>query len=152
MKIAARVGLALALAAAVALAGGCSIGTRVYQYGAKDGVFVHITRGTDDPHRVLMGLKMAELMLEGGKDVLVYFDINGPAVVLKGAPDLTFSGFPSSKEQLDMLIKKGVTVCVCPGCLSAAGKKPEDLMEGVKIAKKEDFFNFTAGRILSLDY
>jgi hypothetical protein len=40
----------------------------------------------------------------------------------------------------------------CPGCLKAAGKTESDLMEGVKIADKEMFFNFTTGRILTIDY
>jgi len=41
---------------------------------------------------------------------------------------------------------------VCPGCLEAAGHKPEDVMEGVRIAQKDQFFDFTEGRILTLDY
>jgi hypothetical protein len=30
----------------------------------RDGVFVHISHGPDDPHRVLMGLQMARIMAE----------------------------------------------------------------------------------------
>ncbi len=37
-------------------------------------------------------------------------------------------------------------------CLKAANHQPEDLIKGVKLAEKEAFFNFTQGRILSLDY
>jgi hypothetical protein len=40
----------------------------------------------------------------------------------------------------------------CPGCLRVAGKTENDLMEGVKIADKNKFFNFTSGRILTIDY
>jgi hypothetical protein len=37
-------------------------------------------------------------------------------------------------------------------CLKAANHQLEDLREGVKLAQKEAFFNFTQGRILSLNY
>ena len=116
-----------------------------------DGIFVHISHGSDNPHRALMGLQMAVIMAES-KDVLVYIDIKGVEIVLKNSPDITYSHFPSSKAQLKKLINAGVTVYVCPGCLKAAGKTPEDVMDGVKIAEKEGFFNFTNGRILTIDY
>lgn len=118
---------------------------------AKDGVFIHVSNGSENPHRVLMALKMASLMIED-KDVLLYFDIKGVDVVLKDSKDLKYEQFPSSHTQLKDLIAKGAHIYVCPACLKAAGKKPEDVMEGVKIADKNAFFNFTKGRILSLDY
>ena len=117
----------------------------------KDGAFIHISNGENDLHRALMGLQMAEKMAED-KDVLVYFDISGIELVLNDSEDFTYSIFPSSKTQLENLLSKGVTVMACPGCLKAAGKSESDLMEGVKIADKEKFFNFTNGRILSIDY
>jgi predicted peroxiredoxin len=117
----------------------------------RDGVFIHITHGNDDPHRVLMALSMASIMCQD-KDVLVYFDIKGIDVVLKDAEDLTYSHFASSKEQLAALPKKGVIIMACPGCLKAAGKKKEDLAAGIEIADKNRFFSFTKGRILTLDY
>ena len=117
----------------------------------RDGVFLHISHGVDDPHRVLMALSMAGIMA-GSRDVLVYFDIKGIEVVLENAPDLTYSHFPASKAQLAKLLEMGVGVYACPGCLKAAGKTPEDLMPGVKLADKDAFFSFTKGRILTLDY
>lgn len=117
----------------------------------RDGVFLHISSGYDNPHRVLMALKMAELMSDS-KDVLIYFDIRGIEVVLKNSEDLTFSHFPSSHSQIKKLLERNITIMACPGCLKAAGKTREDLMEGVQVADKEAFFNFTKGRILTLDY
>ena len=117
----------------------------------RDGVFIHITHGKDDPHRVLMALQMASLMSKD-RDVLVYFDIKGVEVVLKDAKDFTYAHFPSSKQQLSTLPKKGVTLMVCPGCLKAAGKIPNDLTAGIEIADKNRFFSFTKGRILTIDY
>ena len=118
----------------------------------RDGMFIHLSHGPEDPHRVLMALRMAEIMSED-KDVLVYFDIQAVHVVLKDSPNITMEGdFPESHKQLATLIEKGVELEVCPGCLKAAGKTPEDVMEGVNIANKEMFFNFTAGKIISIDY
>lgn len=118
---------------------------------ARDGVFIHITQGKDNPHEVLMALNMAGIMAQD-HDVLVYFDIKGIEVVLKDAEDITYAHFPSSKQQLAKLTKMGVTVMACPGCLKAAGKTGADLAEGVQVADKKAFFSFTKGRILTLDY
>lgn len=117
----------------------------------KDGVFIHISHGTDDPHRALMALQMAAVMSED-KDVLVYIDIKGVDIALKDSQDIAYSHFPTSREQIKKLLDRGVGVYVCPGCLKAAGKTGDDLMEGVKLADKNAFFNFTEGRILTLDY
>jgi predicted peroxiredoxin len=117
----------------------------------RDGVFIHLTHGVDNPHRVAMALQMAAMMAED-KDVLVYCDIKGIDVVLKDGADIQFSHFPSSKAQLQKLTGHKVTVMACPGCLKAAGKTEADLAEGVQVADKNAFFSFTKGRILSLDY
>ena len=145
---------ALLLVATVFLGSGCLQVSEI-RYDEKkcekDGVLIHITHGDNDPHRVLTALDMAGRMA-GIKEVLVYFDIEGVSVVLKDSEDLQYSHFSSSKTQIRKLLDKGVNIYVCPGDLKAAGKGPEDVAEGVRIAKKEDLFNFTRGRILTLDY
>ena len=88
---------------------------------ARDGMFIHITAGIDNPHRVAMALNMATIMSED-KDVILYFDIKGIEVVLKDSPDITYAQFPGSKAQLAALAEKGITIMACPGCLKAAGK------------------------------
>jgi predicted peroxiredoxin len=127
------------------------IGDRTMTTTVKDGVFLHISRGSEDPHRVLMALALAEKMVED-KDVLIFFDIKGVEVPLKQAKAIEFPAFESAQTLLPKLIDKGVQVCVCPMCLKAAKYQPEDLIAGVKLAAKDAFFNFTEGRILSLDY
>ncbi len=117
----------------------------------RDGVFLHVSSGQESPHRVLMGLKMAELMAED-RDVLVYFDIKGIDVVLSDAPDIQYSTFPPSHDQIRKLLDLGVPLYACPGCLQAAGKSPDDLRTGIQVANKDAFFDFTDGRILTLDY
>jgi len=114
-------------------------------------VFIHISHSYDDPHRVVMPLQMATMMAMD-KNVLVYFDIKGIEVVLKNAKDINYPTFKSAQTSLKELISKGVTVFACPGCMKAAGKTVDDLIPGVKMAEKEAFFNFTKGRIITLDY
>lgn len=117
----------------------------------KDGVFIHITESYTDPHRVLMPLKMAVMMADD-KDVLVYMDIHAVELLVKGAKDLNFADFESAHTYIKKLAEKNVGVYACPTCLKLAGFKPEDLMEGVQPAQKDKFFNFTKGRIITLDY
>jgi predicted peroxiredoxin len=117
----------------------------------KDGVFVHITKSYNDPHRVLMPLKMASLMASD-KDVLVYLDIDAVNFLVKGSQDIEHKEFESAHTYIRKLLDLNVGIYACPTCLAVAGFKPEDLIEGVQIAEKDKFFNFTKGRILNLDY
>jgi predicted peroxiredoxin len=118
---------------------------------AKDGLFLHISSGYDNPHKVLMALKMA-VMMSMDKDVIVYIDIKGVEMLVKTSKDMKFKDFPTLHELLDQLAAKKVTVMACPTCLKIAGFKPEDLRPGIIIAQKDKFFNFTKGRIVTLDY
>ena len=118
---------------------------------SRDGVFIHISQGYSDPHRVLMPLKMANMMAMD-KDVLVYLDIKAVELVLKNSKDLEYAEFDPLKKQLQGLIDKKVGVYACPTCLKLAGYTPEDLMEGIQVANKDRFFDFTKGRIITLDY
>jgi predicted peroxiredoxin len=118
---------------------------------ARDGVFIHITEGYNDPHRVLMPLKMANMMAMD-KDVLVYLDIKAVDLVLKTSPDMEYADFDPLKKMLQGLIDMKVGVYACPTCLKVAGHTPEELMEGIQVANKDAFFNFTRGRIITLDY
>jgi predicted peroxiredoxin len=117
----------------------------------RDGVFIHITEGYNDPHRVLMPLKMATIMAND-KDVIVYMDIHAVELLVKSAKDLNYADFESAHTYIKQLISKGVGVYACPTCLKIAGFAPADLMDGVQVAQKDKFFDFTKGRILALDY
>jgi predicted peroxiredoxin len=118
---------------------------------ATDGVFIHITAGYDDPHRVLMPMKMATMMAQD-KDVIVYLDIHAVNLVVKDADDLTFADFESFQTYVKKLAELNVGVYACPTCLNVAGFTPDELMEGVQAAQKDRFFDFTKGRIITLDY
>lgn len=117
----------------------------------KDGVFIHISEGYNDAHRVLMPLKMAILMADD-KDVLVYMDIHAVELLVKDAKDIEMEGFESAQTYLKQLVEKGIGVYVCPTCLKVAGFSTDDLIDGIQGAEKDKFFNFTQGRIITLDY
>jgi predicted peroxiredoxin len=118
---------------------------------ARDGVFIHMTHDHKDPHRVLMPLQMASIMATD-KDVLVYLDIDAVNLVTRDARDVHHSHFVPLKASLDNLLSNGVNIYACPGCMKAKGIDQADLIEGVKVAEKERFFDFTRGRIITLNY
>ncbi len=70
----------------------------------KDGAFIHISHGSDDLHRALMGLQMAEKMSED-KDVLVYFDISGIEIVLNEFRGFYIFYFPKLKDPVAKIIE-----------------------------------------------
>ena len=117
----------------------------------RDGVFIHITESYNDPHRVLMPLQMA-LMMSKDHDVLIYMDIHAVELLVKDAKDIKFSDFSSAQAYIKDLLANNVGIYACPACLAVAGFKPEDLMDGIQVAQKDKFFNFTKGRIITLDY
>lgn len=117
----------------------------------RDGVFIHITESYNDPHRLLMPLKMATMMAED-KDVLIYMDIDAVKILVKGAIDITHKDFESALTYIQKLSSMGVGIHACPTCLKVAGYSADDLMEGILVANKDRFFDFTKGRIITLDY
>ncbi len=117
----------------------------------KDGIFIHVKQGADNAHEVLMALGMANKFAPD-HDVLMYFDIDGIEMVTNNAPDLKMEPFGSSDELFRKLVDQGITIFACPSCMQVAGVKPSDLRSGVTVAEKDMFFDFTDGRILTIDY
>ncbi len=121
------------------------------QQQEKEGIFLHISTSYDNPHRLLMPLKMATLMAPE-KAVLIYMDIEAVKILVKNSKDITHPEFESAHSYIKKLLEMGVEIYACPTCLKVAGYKTEELMDGIKPANKDRFFNFTKGRILSLSY
>jgi len=121
------------------------------QQQEKEGIFLHISTSYDNPHRLLMPLKMATLMAQE-KAVLIYMDIEAVKILVKNSKDITHPEFESAHSYIKKLLEMGVEIYACPTCLKVAGYKIEELMDGIKPANKDRFFNFTKGRILSLSY
>lgn len=116
-----------------------------------DGAFIHISKGSADTHDVLMALMLAD-KFSTSNDVLVFFDKEGIEMVTKDAPNLEMEPFDASDEIFKRLVELDVTILACPACMKVAGMEEGDLREGVQMAEKEQFFDFTEGRILTLDY
>jgi len=116
-----------------------------------DGAFIHISKGAADTHDVLMALMLAD-KFSTSNDVLVFFDKDGIAMVTQDAPNLEMDPFDASDEIFKRLINNGATILACPACMKVSGVEESDLRAGVKLAEKEMFFEFTEGRILTLDY
>lgn len=86
------------------------------------------------------------------KAVLIYMDIEAVKILVKNSKDITYPEFESAHSYIKKLLEMGVEIYACPTCLKVAGYKTEELMDGIKPANKDRFFNFTKGRILSLSY
>lgn len=118
---------------------------------ASDGVFIHISSGPQSPANVLMALTLALKMVED-HDVYIFFDLEGVTVPLGSTRTIEHKKFEHSKLLMDKIIAKGGQIAVCEMCLVERGKTQFDLIKGAKLVAKEDFFNFTSGRIISLSY
>lgn len=118
---------------------------------AKDGIFIHVSSGYDNPKKVLIALNLASKMSES-KDVCLFFDMDGVKLLADSSEDIQMEHFISLSESLETLIAKNVRIMACPKCIKSAGIETEQIREGVIIAEPEKFFNFTKGRILTLDY
>ena len=116
-----------------------------------DGAFIHISKGSADTHDVLMALMLAD-KFSTSNDVLVFFNKEGIEMVTRDAPNLEMEPFDPSDEIFARLVELDVTILACPACMKVAGMEEKDLREGVQMAEKEQFFDFTEGRILTLDY
>jgi len=118
---------------------------------------VHMTAGADDQHRVLQALCMANRMVDAGKDVIVFCDVDCPPLMAKTAEDFTVEEAPcvadtSKSGLIDKLVARGVPISVCPGCVAKHGLSMEDLRDGVDEHDANEFFAFTEGRMLHFDY
>ena len=117
----------------------------------KDGVFFHVSSGYDNPQKALMAVSLAVKMAES-QDVTLFFDIQGVKLLTKDSEDIDMESFLTLHGALDKLIEQNIQIMACPMCMKKAGIDPKDLREGVIVAEGERFFNFTKGRILTLDY
>lgn len=117
----------------------------------KDGLFLHVSSGYDNQHKASMALSLAVKMSES-HDVTLFFDIEGVKLLSKNSKDIQMDGYLTLHGAIDTLLKRDVPIMACPMCMVKAEIKKDDLRKGVVIAEKEKFFNFTKGRILTLDY
>ena len=118
---------------------------------AKDGVCIQLSSGSENPQSVLMALTLA-LKMADDHDVYIFVDLKGPEVFLTKTHALEMRHFEASKVLIKKLLDKGVTIGVCQTCLELMNQTEFDLMKGIKLSNKADFFRFTSGRILTLSF
>lgn len=119
----------------------------------RDGLFIHLSHGYDDVNRSSMALSLAVKMADS-VDVLVFCDLEAVKLLTKTAehPAMAADHYMCPKDALDELRRLNVRIMACPMCMKAAGIKAEDLVDGVIVARRDLFFGFTKGRIVTLDY
>lgn len=125
----------------------------------KDGLLVHIASGPgsdESNHRIIMGLNLAYNALKSGRPVLVFFDVKGVVIPVQSEPDVAHEShkemIPSAKEAMRKILDEGGRIMVCPACLKHAGFGEGDLIEGAEMGKMDTIFNFTDGRVITLDW
>ncbi len=100
----------------------------------KPGLFVVVT--SEDPQ--VQGMAMVLSLQSASQGAAVRILLCGPGgdMALKGAPQTTLKPRNVTPQgMLDKLIGMGVTAEVCAIYLPNSGKTPEDLIEGVGVAK-----------------
>lgn len=117
----------------------------------RDGIFLHISSGYDHPQKVAMALTLATKYTDS-HDVMLFFDIKGVELLKKNSKNINMEHYATSFQAIEELLQKGAKIAACPMCLKKAGIEPNELIEGIQVAQKDMFFDFTEGRILSLDY
>lgn len=118
----------------------------------RDGMLIHISKSTEDPHRAMMPLTLA-LKMHEVHDIQLFLDIDAIFLVTKDGPELTYEGFEmTSKQLVQALLDKGIHIDACPMCMKSHGVTKDQLVDGVRIATAETFTGFTEGRIVTMDW
>ena len=98
------------------------------------GLFVVVT--SPDVQTQMMAMVLSTKTVEQGKSVRMLLCGPGGELALKGSEQTVLKPLEKSPQMLlKNLVKKGVTVEVCPLFLPNKGISPDNLIEGVTVAK-----------------
>lgn len=118
----------------------------------KDGIFIHICSGYNNPEKVLTALNLA-LGLSEINNVELFFDLDAVELLKKTSENIELQNFLSLHESLDSIIKNNIPIIVNTRSIKYSGIEQDQLIEGVTmIDDKKILFSFTKGRIISLNY
>jgi predicted peroxiredoxin len=105
-------------------------------------VIVHLSRGTEDLHRVSMALKLATALQSAGANVTLFLDLEGVRIADQNLPQDLAWGFGPQKASVQELLQNYVTaggqVLICPHCAEAAGISPAALKSEAIIASNDN--------------
>ena len=95
-----------------------------------DGVFIHVSKGYNNPQKVLMALSLVLKMTET-QDVALFFDIEGVKLLTKTSEDIQIENYMTLYNALDKLIENNIIIMACPMCLKNANIELEQLKDGI---------------------
>jgi predicted peroxiredoxin len=134
----------LALISMILLAG-CNrppANTTASTFNERSTVLFSVTSDAHErPQSVDMAMKMAGFSLDEGRQVVMFFNVQGVTIPVHEFPDdFAFQASSPIKTQITDLIKRGVDVHVCPICMKALGVEESDLIEGAKVTTRPGLF------------
>ena len=115
-------------------------------------MFFNITSGPETPHPVTMALQLAGHSLDDGREVVLFFNLQGVLVPTNQLPDTLAFGDRPIKEMLTDLISRGASVHVCPHCMSALGVEATDLLAEAQVTNRELLFARLTGNTIVFTY
>lgn len=122
------------------------------QQETQDGILVHLSKGAENPHHVMMALAFAKRMGET-VPVQLFCDIDAVTILTNDSEPVTYEGFEADSQALIAdLAEMGIGIAACPMCMGVHGIAEEDLLDGVTVATGDVFHSFTDGRIVTLDW
>ena len=105
-------------------------GTALADEHAKKTIFYNIT--SDDTWAAGMATGQASKALESGYNVVVFLNVRGVYLASTDRQQDTFAGTGKSAQQmLQVIMKNGGRVIMCPMCMKQAGLTMDDVIEGV---------------------
>ena len=87
-----------------------------------------------------MAMQLAGHSLDDGREVVLFFNLQGVLVPTEQLPDTLAFGERPIKEMLTDLMARGAQVHVCPHCMGALGVESEDLLPDAQVTTRELLF------------
>ncbi len=103
-------------------------------------IFVNVT--SSDNVKAPMAVMFATKGLQRGLKMTIFLNTEGVKLAVKGfnSPTNAVNGH-NVHQMLEMFMKKGGEVIICPMCLEAQGYDESDLIPGVKMSDGDMTFN-----------
>ena len=107
---------------------------------AADSLFVNVT--SSDNIKGPMAIMFANKGLKKGLKMTIFLNTEGVKLAVKGFnPPTNAATGKNTHEMLQMFMKNGGKVLVCPMCLKAQGYDESDLISGVEVTNEDVTFD-----------
>ncbi len=99
-----------------------------------------VTHGPEHPEAATIPFALAVAAQTAGVEVVMGFQLEGVRLLVKGAAEkVAAPGFMALKDLMGIYLSNGGILYACAPCTVAHGIKPEEYLEGVKIANAATF-------------